>query len=94
LFGSTQRFLIFQTDDRENALDLIWFPTSFPKLVRVIVTASPSHCFDVLKKRKCEILELSPLEEGERKSFIRLYLNLRSRLSLELLIPLVIAMFY
>jgi nephrocystin-3 len=66
-------------DDRDGAHDLVWLPSAFPKLVRVIISTAPNFILDVLKKRKSEMMEVKPLEEGQRKSFTRLYLNLMSK---------------
>lgn len=66
-------------DDREAAHDLVWLPSTFPKLVRVVISTAPHFVLDVLKKRKSEMMEVKPLEEGQRKSFTRLYLNLLSK---------------
>lgn len=68
-------------DERENAQDLIWLPLTFPKSVRVILSAtSSSFVTSVLKKRKgTDFLELQPMGEADRKHFIRTYLTLRSK---------------
>lgn len=62
-------------DERESARDLIWLPRSFPAFLRLIVSTSPGICQEVLKKRGAEIFQLTPLSEGQRKSFLRAYLN-------------------
>eukprot|EP01127_Copromyxa_protea_P018631 TRINITY_DN5905_c0_g1_i1.p1 TRINITY_DN5905_c0_g1~~TRINITY_DN5905_c0_g1_i1.p1 ORF type:complete len:1833 (+),score=344.13 TRINITY_DN5905_c0_g1_i1:770-5500(+) len=62
-------------DHKENAMDLVWLPLSFPKNVKVIVSCSPGECYDSLKRREYPLIQLLPLEEGERKAFIRSYLN-------------------
>jgi len=81
-------------DTREGAHDLIWFPHTFPKKVkkllsgfleiplttvfmkiRLVLSTTSHFTLEVLKKRKCETAELAPLEEAERKSFIRTYLS-------------------
>lgn len=47
--------------------------------VRVVVTTTPGASLDVLRKRKCEVLDIPSLTEGDRKSFLRLFLNLNSK---------------
>eukprot|EP01114_Cavostelium_apophysatum_P020769 TRINITY_DN704_c1_g1_i1.p1 TRINITY_DN704_c1_g1~~TRINITY_DN704_c1_g1_i1.p1 ORF type:complete len:1493 (-),score=434.68 TRINITY_DN704_c1_g1_i1:288-4766(-) len=66
-------------DDREKATDLVWLPQSFPSLVRVVISAAPSHCYDVLHRRGYETFALERLGEPERFAFIRGYLNLSSK---------------
>jgi len=66
-------------DRRDNAMDLVWLPLSFSKNVKVIVSCSPGECYDALKRREYPLVKVEPLEEGERKAFIRLYLNKASK---------------
>eukprot|EP01105_Mastigella_eilhardi_P027734 TRINITY_DN8715_c0_g3_i1.p1 TRINITY_DN8715_c0_g3~~TRINITY_DN8715_c0_g3_i1.p1 ORF type:complete len:1056 (-),score=242.25 TRINITY_DN8715_c0_g3_i1:18-3134(-) len=67
-------------DERDNALDLVWFPSSFPHNVSVIVTTTPvQRIVHTMKKRNCRTLELALLEEGERKAFVRVFLNQRAK---------------
>eukprot|EP00727_Mastigamoeba_balamuthi_P008715 m51a1_g4466 hypothetical protein (1454) ;mRNA; f:212409-226250 len=54
-------------DERQNALELVWFPRSFPSRVRVVVTTLPNSRV------------LHALKEAERKSFVRMYLNQRAK---------------
>jgi nephrocystin-3 len=67
-------------DDRDNTSELLWFPKRFPVQVRVIVTTTfPNRYYEVLKKRGNEIVQIEPLPEAERKSFLRMYLSLYSK---------------
>eukprot|EP01126_Amoeba_proteus_P045546 TRINITY_DN5103_c0_g2_i1.p1 TRINITY_DN5103_c0_g2~~TRINITY_DN5103_c0_g2_i1.p1 ORF type:complete len:1163 (+),score=289.74 TRINITY_DN5103_c0_g2_i1:174-3662(+) len=66
-------------DKRDNSMDLVWFPSNFPKNVKVIVSCSPGECYDALCRRDYPVVKIESLEEGERKGFIRGYLNKLSK---------------
>ena len=65
---------IDKLEDRDNALDLVWFPRWWPENVRVVLSTSPGYTAKVLEKRLYPTLEIEPLNEGKRVSFIRKYL--------------------
>lgn len=62
-------------DHRDNAMNLVWLPIAFPKNVKLIFSCSPGECYNSLQRREYPLIKLEPLEEGERKAFIRGYLN-------------------
>jgi hypothetical protein len=66
-------------DERDKAHDLIWLPFSFATNVRVVLSASSGQCLNVLKRRGYDILDVRPMEEGERIAFLRMYLNWNSK---------------
>lgn len=66
-------------DDSANAHTLLWLPRQFASSIRVVLSASPSRPLDMLRKRNYEMLEIRPIDEGERTSFIRQYLNVSSK---------------
>eukprot|EP01105_Mastigella_eilhardi_P027733 TRINITY_DN8715_c0_g2_i2.p1 TRINITY_DN8715_c0_g2~~TRINITY_DN8715_c0_g2_i2.p1 ORF type:complete len:1431 (-),score=368.63 TRINITY_DN8715_c0_g2_i2:61-4353(-) len=67
-------------DERDNAMELVWFPNTFHNNVSVVVTTAPvQRIVHALKKRNSHILELALLAEAERKSFVRMYLNQRAK---------------
>ena len=69
--------------DRDNALELIWFPRTFPRRMRVIVTARSSDedaagdcvAFKTLQARKSPTLVMREMNVGCRKSFCVQYLK-------------------
>jgi len=66
-------------DDSANAHTLLWFPRQFNSAIRVLLSAAPSRPLDMLKKRNYEIMEIRSIDEGERTSFIRQFLNVSSK---------------
>lgn len=52
-------------DDRGNALDLLWFPQQLTNIVRVFVSACEGRCAEILRKRNCESITVTPLSEAE-----------------------------
>ncbi|EGG14473.1 TPR repeat-containing protein [Cavenderia fasciculata] len=63
-------------DSRDNALDLIWFPRTFPMNLKMIISAtSGSRPLEVMKKRGAEMLSMGAINEATRKAIVRLYLN-------------------
>ena len=80
---SNRRFIIVidgldNIINKNNAAELTWFPRTFPANVRVITSTSEKGaqiCLKILQKRKAQILELEPLHQGQRKSFIVQYLQ-------------------
>jgi tetratricopeptide (TPR) repeat protein len=66
-------------DDRENALDLLWLPATFPKNVCVVLSVAPGKVAEGLQRRKYPTLAINPLEEAERKALIRMLLDVNSK---------------
>lgn len=66
-------------DPRNNAADLVWFPTTLPPQFRVVLSCGAGLSFDILAKRGCSQLRVPPLPEAERKSLLRLYLKKLSK---------------
>jgi len=66
-------------DESANAHTLLWLPRQFSASIRVVLSVAPSRPLDMLKKRNYEMLEIRPIAEGERTSFIRQYLNVSSK---------------
>ncbi|KAL6043085.1 actin [Balamuthia mandrillaris] len=66
-------------DKRNNALDLVWFPTTLPNNVRALLSTAPGGVLESLKRRGYETLQMENLEEGERKAFLRMYLSKSSK---------------
>ena len=52
-------------DDRENALDLLWFPQHMTSSVRTFVSTIEGRCWNMLVRRGYESLTLKPLSEAE-----------------------------
>eukprot|EP01125_Pyxidicula_operculata_P008164 TRINITY_DN275_c3_g1_i1.p1 TRINITY_DN275_c3_g1~~TRINITY_DN275_c3_g1_i1.p1 ORF type:complete len:1833 (-),score=537.60 TRINITY_DN275_c3_g1_i1:60-5486(-) len=78
--GKQQRLIfiidgISALDKRESAMDLVWLPNSFPKNVRPIISSSSGPCLEAIKRRNYPLIQMEPLEEGDRKAFIRMHLN-------------------
>ena len=63
-----------QLEDRDAALDLAWLPRELPPNVRLIVSTLPGRPLDELRRRSWPVLEVQPLEPGERRRLIVDYL--------------------
>jgi len=66
-------------DDSGNAHTLLWLPQQFPICARIVLSMSDSRPLEMCNKRGYPVLEINPLEEGERASFIRQYLDTHSK---------------
>jgi tetratricopeptide (TPR) repeat protein len=62
-------------DGSPDAPDLGWLPPSIPPNVRWIVSTQPGHSLDRLIERDWTLLEVEPLELGERRDLIDAYLS-------------------
>ena len=63
-----------QLEDRDGAPDLVWLPPVIPKEIRLVVSTLSGRPLDDLTRRAWPVLEVVPLEEGERAELIREYL--------------------
>jgi len=73
-----------QMEDRDGAPDLVWLPPAIPANVRLVVSTLPGRPLDDLRKRGWPVLEVKPLDAGEREKLIVDYLaQYAKRLSLE-----------
>jgi len=79
-YGKNQKLVLVidglsSLDKRQNAMDLVWLPNTFPKNVKLVLSSSAGDCMEALERREYKTIHLEPLEEGERKTFIRMYLK-------------------
>jgi tetratricopeptide (TPR) repeat protein len=63
-----------QLEDRQGAPDLVWLPPVIPRGVRLIVSTLPGRPQENLEARGWPVLEVEPLQAGEREELIRRYL--------------------
>eukprot|EP01130_Rhizamoeba_saxonica_P017696 TRINITY_DN862_c0_g2_i1.p1 TRINITY_DN862_c0_g2~~TRINITY_DN862_c0_g2_i1.p1 ORF type:complete len:1369 (-),score=302.65 TRINITY_DN862_c0_g2_i1:28-4134(-) len=63
-----------QLIDRENALDLIWLPHTFPDNFKVIISSTTGHVNDVLIKRKYDNFFVENLSVSKSTELIKRYL--------------------
>ncbi len=68
-----------QLDDHDQALDLPWLPPKMPENIRLIVSTLPGRSLEEIRRREWRSLKVKPLEDAERKKFIREYLKIYSR---------------
>jgi len=68
-----------QLEDRDGALDLIWLPSVIPENVRLILSALPGRPLEELGKRGWQKLNIKPLDNDEKMSFINEYLSLYTK---------------
>uniref|UniRef100_A0A6B2KWC3 NACHT domain-containing protein n=1 Tax=Arcella intermedia TaxID=1963864 RepID=A0A6B2KWC3_9EUKA len=66
-------------EENNNSHTLLWLPQRFPPSVRLVLSVAPSRPMEMLKKRNYETLEITYIEQAERASFIRQYLNMNSK---------------
>jgi len=67
-------------ENTRNSHALLWLPRQFPPQVRVVLSVEPgSRPFQTVLNREWETLTIAPLQEAERISFIRQFLNLHSK---------------
>ncbi len=63
-----------QLEDRDGAPDLVWLPPVIPARIRMILSTLPGRPLDDLKKREWPTMEVTPLNDDERKQLLRDYL--------------------
>ena len=70
-----------QLEDRENALDLVWLPETFPPAINVILSTLPGRSLEAAQKRNWQVVQVKGLQTAERKRMIYTYLaQFRKRL--------------
>jgi tetratricopeptide (TPR) repeat protein len=65
---------IDQLLDGEEILKLAWLPSAFPTNIRLILSAMNGETVDELRKRRWQVMEVTPLRSAEREIFIAHYL--------------------
>ncbi len=68
-----------QLEDRDQALDLVWLPPEIPENVRLILSTLPGRPLDDLNKRNWPSMQVEPLTEPERATFIVRFLGLYTK---------------
>ncbi len=61
--------------DIDGAPDLTWLPTAVPPAIRVIVTTSGERPVEAAQRRGWTVVTVPPLDEAERRDFIRVFLG-------------------
>ena len=81
LAGSFNRRTLILVDgadlltDIDGAPDLTWLPKAVPTAVRVIVTTSGERPVEAAQRRGWTVVTVPPLNEAERRDFIRVFLD-------------------
>ena len=79
--GSSVRRTVILVDgadlltDVDGAPDLTWLPKVLPPSVRVVVTTSGERPIDAAQRRAWAVVTVPPLDEAERRDFIRVFLG-------------------
>ncbi len=63
-----------QLDDRDEAPDLTWLGRELPAGIRLIVSTLPGRPLDEWRRRKWPEMEITPLDQDERRRLIMEYL--------------------
>jgi len=63
-----------QLEDRDGAANLVWLPPEIPSNVKLILSTLPGKPLEAIKKRGWQTMKIEPLNDDERRVFIKKYL--------------------